>query len=131
MPITDFTKWGEGWLAKTKRAFDSSPVTYARGGTSVAWRASSGRKEYPVADSDGGVIVVEAMDFIGLAGDLRLGGSPTLPEPGDVITDANGQQFEVTRIGGGQCYRWSDSIAKTLRIHTQRIGADVNDGELP
>jgi predicted MarR family transcription regulator len=56
-----------------------------------------------------------------------LGGSPTLPERGDLIRETQGAKtfiYEVMAPGKEPPWRWSDVFRKVLRIHTKQVGTE-------
>jgi hypothetical protein len=96
----------------------TSAVIYRRPPDDRSLLATYGRTDVEVTDESGMTITTGVWDFLILAGDLGL-----VPRPGDqIVTD--GRTYEVMRLGGDGCWRWSDPYRTTYRIHTKEIGAE-------
>jgi hypothetical protein len=75
----------------------------------------------------GDAITLATDAFLIHAADLVLGGSPTLPERGDLIRETQGTKifiYEVMAPGKEPPWRWSDVYRKLLRIHTKQVGTE-------
>lgn len=108
------------WLAGQRHAHLTASVVYARGTDSVTLAATVGRTEFEAEDEYGRVVRTVSRDYLVRAQDLVIGGETVLPEPGDRITDGDAV-FEVMSPTGEPEWRWSDTIRKTLRIHTKEV----------
>jgi hypothetical protein len=101
---------------------------YWRGTQQAAVQATVGRTLLKLDDGYGGVRMEWTdRDFLIHAADLVLGGSPTLPERGDVIRETVGTTtfvYEVMAPGKEPAWRWSDEFYKVLRIHTKQVGVE-------
>jgi hypothetical protein len=61
------------------------------------------------------------------AADLVLGGTPILPQRGDIIRETQGDKtlvYEVMAPGKEPAWRWSDAFRKVLRIHAKQVGTE-------
>ncbi len=123
----DLLEHGAAWLEDQRTRHLSRTVTYLRGGDSVDIAATIGRTEFEQADEYGVVHRTESRDFLVLAADLVLDGKATLPQAGDRIHEAVGEQlfiYEVMAPGSEPPWRYSDLYRRTLRIHTKFIGME-------
>jgi hypothetical protein len=114
------------WLERQRQRYATSPVLYVRGASSVEVAATVGRTTFEVDDGYGVLVRSESRDFLVLAAELDLAGSSTLPRRGDQIRETQGTAvfvYEVTAPGKEPCWRWSDPLRKTLRIHTKEVEA--------
>lgn len=99
----------------------SSDITYSRGESSLAIRASSGRTEYTVAASDGSVRTQWTdRDFLVRSADLGDLGPPRKADR--IVVD--GETYEVLPLDGQQCFRRCDPSGVMLRIHAKRVGSN-------
>jgi hypothetical protein len=115
---------GAVWLADQVKTHASMDVVYARDLEQVPLQAMIGRTEFEIDDGSGIVERFESRDFLIQADDLVLGGSATLPEPGDRILESDGAQifaYEVMAPGDQACWKYSDPFRKLLRIHTKHV----------
>jgi hypothetical protein len=125
MPRNLLAKASE-WLENQRTRHAASPVEYLRGCQSVEIAATVGKTTFEVDDGYGVLVRSEWRDFLVLAEELVLGGSPSLPRRGDRIRETQGTHvfvYEVTAPGKEPCWRWSDALRKTLRIHTKEVEA--------
>jgi hypothetical protein len=112
------------WLEDRRSQFAVSTVEYLRGSQTASVSATIGKTTFEVDDGYGMLVRSESRDFLVLASDLVLGGSPAFPQRGDKIQQTDGEMtfnYEVTAPGKEPCWRWSDSFHKTLRIHTKEV----------
>lgn len=122
----DLLKTANTWLQKTRTAFAASPVSYARGASSVSFSASYGRTIYQVSDAEGFQVGKESWDFLINAVDLEIDDIAVQPATGDriIVGDLDdGLAYEVMNIDGERCWRWADSFHATYRVHTKFVGA--------
>ena len=71
---------------------------------------------------------IESRDYLILAADLQIGGTPALPKPGDQVRETeDGKTFvyEVLAPGNEPCWRYSDLYRVTLRIHTKLVATEA------
>ena len=125
--MADMLEQAAGWLDGMRAAHLSRPVQYCRGGDSVQVAASVGKTVFEIDDGYGAVERFESRDFLMLAADLVLGGTETLPHPGDRIKEMAGTKlvvYEVMAPGKEPCWRWSDPYRRTLRVHTKQVGTE-------
>jgi hypothetical protein len=126
--MPDLLQTGSDWLADRLKEHASRPVIYRRGVQQVAVQATVGRTLLKLDDGYGGVRMEWTdRDFLIHAADLVFGGSPTLPERGDVIRETQGAKtfiYEVMAPGKEPPWRWSDVFRKVLRIHTKQVGTE-------
>ena len=126
--MSDLLQVGSDWLAGQLKTHASRPVVYRRGTHAVTVQATVGRTLLKLDDGYGGVRMEWTdRDFLIHAADLVLGGSPTLPERGDVIRETQSGKvfvYEVMAPGGEPPWRWSDVYRKVLRIHTKQVGVE-------
>lgn len=121
----DLLKRGSDWLQRTRKRYASTRVTYQRVSASVRASATIGRATYTVTDSDGFAIEVQAWDFIIDRADLEIDDQLIEPARGDRIIVGepdDAEVYELMPIGGAPVWQWSDSFAKTYRIHTKHVG---------
>jgi hypothetical protein len=125
--MTNLLQQGSDWLESKRNQYLSQPVIYSRATSSITVNATLGKTEYEVDDDYGLRVKAEVMDFLILAEELVLDGQKTLPKAGDQIRIPRGDQttiFEVMALSGQECWRYSDSFGKTLRIHTKQTATE-------
>jgi hypothetical protein len=126
--MSDLLQAGSDWLADQLKQHASRLVVYRRGAEETTAAATVGRTLLKLDDGYGGVRMEWTdRDFLIHAADLVLGGSPTLPERGDVIRETQGAKtfiYEVMAPGKEPPWRWSDVFRKVLRIHTKQVGVE-------
>lgn len=108
------------WVSAQRTKFLTRVVTYQRGLEQVQVPATNGATTFNIDDGYGGVQRWESRDYLVLAADLVLAGSPTAPQAHDKIIDGE-QAYEVLAPGNEDVYRSSDPAGTTLRIHTKRV----------
>jgi len=122
--MADLLAQGSEWLEAQRHAHCTRTVAYVRGDASVELLATVGRTVFEQTDAYGIVERTEARDFLVRAEDLALDGARTLPERGDRVREAVGEQvlvYEVMAPGNEPHYRFSDPYRRTLRIHTKHV----------
>jgi hypothetical protein len=126
--MPDLLQTGSDWLADKLKTHVSRQVVYRRGALEVAVLATVGWTLLKLDDGYGGVRMEWTdRDFLIQAADLVLGGSPALPERGDLIRETQGTKtfiYEVMAPGKEPPWRWSDVYRKLLRIHTKQVGTE-------
>jgi hypothetical protein len=126
--MPDLLRTGSDWLADQLKQHASRPVVYWRGAQQAAVQATVGRTLLKLDDGYGGVRMEWTdRDFLIHAADLVLGGTPALPERGDLIRETVGTTtfvYEVMAPGKEPAWRWSDVYRKVLRIHTKQVGVE-------
>lgn len=125
--MADLLETGSNWLEDQRTKHATRTVTYERGIDSAAVSATVGRTVFEVDNGQGVLERIESRDFLMLAADLLLGGSPALPQRGDRIRETQGATtyvYEVMAPGKEPEWRWSDAYRKTLRIHTKQIDTE-------
>jgi hypothetical protein len=110
---------GLDWLEQRLMGFCSSPVEYRRDAQILTIDAVFGKTDYEAEDDNGISVGGFVWDFLIDAATLTME-----PEVGDVIV-THGRQFEVMKLFGQGCWRWTGPNRKTYRIHTKDIGDDV------
>lgn len=110
---------GLDWLEQRLLGFCSSPVEYRRDSNTQTVDAVFGKTDYEAEDKNGISVGGFIWDF--LIDAQQLGFEPTV---GDIIAIL-GRQFEVMKLAGQGCWRWTGPNRKTYRIHTKDIGDDV------
>lgn len=119
---------GLSWLGDQLKEHASQPVMYQRDGNDIAVQATIGRTLLQLDDGYGGVRMEWTdRDFLIVAADLILAGSPIVPKRGDRIRHTNGETvgvFEVMAPGKEPVWRPADPFGTMLRIHTKRIGTE-------
>jgi hypothetical protein len=122
--VADLLQQAADWLDGMRVAHLSRPVQYCRGGDSVRVAATVGKTVFEIDDGYGTVERFESRDFLILTADLVLGGTETLPQPGDRIKETAGTKlvvYEVMAPGKEPCWRWSDPYRRTLRVHAKQV----------
>ena len=115
---------GDAWLADQLKTHASMEVTFVRDLEQVLVQATIGKTEFEIDDGSGIVERFQSRDYLIHAADLVLGGSESLPEPGDRIQETQGGQtftYEVMAPGDQPCWRYSDPFRRLLRIHTKHV----------
>lgn len=124
----DILQFGSDWLAGKLKEHASRPVVYRRGVSEVAVQATIGRTLLKLDDGYGGARMEWTdRDFLIHAADLQIGGTPVLPERGDLIRETQGGKtfvYEVMAPGKEPAWRWSDGYRRVLRIHTKQVGVE-------
>jgi hypothetical protein len=126
--MADLLQQSSNWLEEKRTQHAAQSVCYVRGSQSVNLPATVGKTTFEVDDGYGVLVRHESRDFLALAADLILDGTPMLPERGDRIRETQAGQvfvYEVTAPGKEPCWRYSDSYRKTLRIHTKQVGMEA------
>jgi hypothetical protein len=122
--MPDLLRTASDWLEDMRTEHASETVIYRREADSVSLAATIGRTVFEVDDGFGVLQKYESRDFLVLADDLVLAGSPVLPEAGDRIEETVGTTtfvYEVMAPGKEPPWRYSDPYRKTLRIHTKQV----------
>ena len=123
----DILQRGSDWLENQRHTHATRTVTYKRGVDSVSLAATIGRTIFEIDNGHGVLERIESRDYLVLAIDLVLDGSPVVPQRGDRIRETqNGTTYvyEVMSPGKEPEWRWSDPYRKTLRIHTKQIDTE-------
>lgn len=126
--MTDLLAKGSEWLESQRTEHMSRPVTYQRGTESVELAATVGRTVFQVDKGYGVQERHEARDYLVLAQDLVLGGTPVLPKAGDRVREIDGGKafvYEVMAPGNEPTWRYSDPYRRTLRIHTKHVATET------
>lgn len=127
--MADLLEWASNWLEDKRTEHATRTVTYQRGANTVDVSASIGRTIFEVDNGFGIVERIESRDYLVLSADLVLAGSPTLPERGDRVREAQGTTtfvYEVMAPGKEPHWRYSDPYRKTLRIHTKHVATEAS-----
>lgn len=122
--MADLLAKGAAWLARQRTRHAASPVTIARGASSIVVPATKGRSKFDVDDGNGFVNRIETQDFIVLAADYAFDGVAVEPVAGDQIFDGPAGEavvYEVMSMPGVQAFERSDHFGLELRIHTKRV----------
>ena len=125
--MRDLLQRGMAWLEAMRNRHLTQQVTYQRGDDSAEVSATIGKTEFQIDDGAGAMLRVESRDYLILAADLVIGGSPTLPKRGDRIREFTGSQvfvYEVIGPGDEPCWRWSDAYRHTLRVHSKQVDVE-------
>lgn len=117
--MTNLLNNGLDWLEQNLLGFCSSPVQYRRDSVSVTLDAVFGKTDYQISTESGVEVGAFIWDHLVDAESLGM-----TPEVGDLIV-VNSKQFEVMKLSGQGCWRWTGPNQKTYRIHTKEIGSDV------
>lgn len=115
------------WLAGVHKASYSVPVTYTRGSGEEAkviedLAATFGESVDPAENNEGVVTTWSRQDWVVTAADLDFddGAGPVEPAPGDRITLADGQVYEVALDAGQNCFAVVPPGVQ-IAIHSKRI----------
>lgn len=108
------------------QAHAAGAVTYSRGANTVTLRAAPGRTLYERETAAGIIETVESKDFLFKTSELILGGSQTLPQRGDKLTESDTETgkvytYEVTGPGTEAVYRFADPMRRVIRLHTKQV----------
>ncbi|MCL2645615.1 MAG: hypothetical protein FWD61_01255 [Phycisphaerales bacterium] len=134
--MVDLLQKGMAWLEDQRTKFMTQPVVYQRGGGggegggTVEVPATIGTTVFQIDDGGGALLRIESRDYLILAADLMIGGTPIVPRRGDRIRETSGTGggqvfvYEVVGPGDEPCWRWSDAYRQTLRIHTKQIDVE-------
>lgn len=126
--MTDILQRGSDWLQDQRHNHATRTVTYERGVDTVDLSATIGRTIFEIDNGHGLLERIESRDYLVLAVDLVLSGSPVLPQRGDRIRETQAGTtyvYEVMAPGKEPHWRWSDPYRKTLRIHTKQIDVET------
>lgn len=110
---------GLDWLEQNLLEHCSGSVEYQRDEQTLTVDAVFGKTDYEVDDAAGMRVGSFMWDFLIDAESLGM-----TPEVGDLII-VNDRQFELMKLSGQGCWRWTGPNQKTYRIHTREIGSDV------
>ena len=116
--MTDILKNGLTFLETKLLTHASSPVEYRQGGladNAQTVQAAFGKTTIQIGESDGFKVQSFVWDFLIGADSLGF-----LPDVGDVIV-ADGQSYEVMKLPGDGCWRFTSLTRKVYRIHTREI----------
>jgi hypothetical protein len=113
--MTNMLNSGLDWLEQRLMGFCSSPVEYRRDSDTLTVDAVFGKTDIEVDDQTGITVSSFVWDFLIDAETLAME-----PEVGDLIV-VNERQFEVMKLAGQGCWRWTGPNRKTYRIHTKQI----------
>jgi hypothetical protein len=96
-------------------------VTYKRGATQIAWKATISRSQFEAGDGSGVVDTsLETRDYIGLWAGLTISGNRITPKAGDVIVHVvDGTTYErIVAAPPGQKVYELDAHYKMIRVRT-------------
>ncbi len=102
--------------------FGGQSILYQRGSTlSAAITARPGVVEREAIGSES-VVYIHGTDFVFARSDALWAETAEsfVPQPGDIITFAS-KDYEVSALGGGQCYSESDHLDISVRVHAVEI----------
>ncbi len=122
--MTNLLQTGSQWLGDQLLAHAATEVQYVRGLEQALVRATIGKTEFEIEDGAGMVERVQSRDYLIKATHLVLGGSVSLPKPGDRIYETSGSEtlvYEVLSLGTQPCWRYSDPHRQMLRVHTKQV----------
>jgi hypothetical protein len=129
--VADLLAQSSAWLEAQRTRHMTRMVTYQRGVApsqlNAEVSATIGQTIFQIDDGAGALLRVESRDYLILAADLVLGGSPVLPQRGDRIRETDGPTtyiYEVMAPGEEPHWRYSDAYRRTLRIHTKQIDTE-------
>ena len=117
--MADMLQSGLDWLEQRLMGFCSSGVEYRRDAQTLTIDAVFGKTDYEAEDDNGISVGGFVWDFLIDAATLAME-----PAVGDLIV-VNTRQFEVMKLSGQGCWRWTGPNRKTYRIHTRDIGDDL------
>ena len=128
--MTGFVAQGAAWAHQTIRNCDGLAVVYARPSSELSVpiaQAVKGNTPLETTSDEGTTLQSQVVDWLIAATAIVLGGVQVEPLDGDEIQFVNAQgQTETYQalppIGGDKCFRPSDHLATTLRIHTRLTG---------
>jgi hypothetical protein len=100
------------------RAFAGRSITYRRGTHFITFCAVKGSTTFDSTDQDGVAFQYVSTDFIFDACDLVLNDEATEPKDNDLIV-LDGDTYQVSRPGGSQSWRYSDTGKSQIRVHTK------------
>lgn len=109
------------WLDETLASANGESVTYTIQTDSLSVSANIGQTPVGQVLENGVLQTWQSQDFLISAALLVSGGTTFKPEVGHTITH-NGNNFRVSNLDDGRCYRFTDPSRRTLRIHTKEIG---------
>jgi hypothetical protein len=112
---------GVEWLASQLGEHAATPVTFARGGSSVAVTATKGRTDVEVDDGDS-VLRSHVTDWIVRPSALVLAGNVIEPKVGDEFIETVGptvHTYRVLALGDGEVFRAVDPARTLIRVHTK------------
>jgi hypothetical protein len=120
MGFMNLLRSGAAWLDGKRHAKLTDSVTYQRvGGSSFSVDATIGRTGSDQLVEGELVAGLKVRDYIIRAVDLRVAGTFVPPRRGDLVTDADGQVWEVVEIGGEEYWRWSTEYKDSVRVHVR------------
>lgn len=105
---------------KVMRQVSGVDIVYTRPGEpdlSVTLWALPGRSSHDVVQSNMVVEQIQSLDFIVKVADLVLGGSATLPQPGDYCTTEDGSVHWLLNVGGEPRWKYTDQTKQFIRLH--------------
>ncbi len=105
-------------------AFAGEPVVYHRGADKVAITAVKGQTQVDTFDDHDRPFRVRYQDFLIDPGELLISGQPIKPKRGDKIKQTVGVDvhvFEVTSGPDNEVWRYSDTFAGRIRVHTEYL----------
>lgn len=110
------------WLTDQLKYNLSQTVILKRGTTAATTGVAATKCSTTAqADTEYGILQVTGSDWIIKASAYVIGGSVVEPQKNDLITDANGDIWQVLApFAGEQEYRPLDPQATAWRIHTKR-----------
>jgi len=125
--MADLLQKASDWLEEMRTRFMVRPVNYSRDTSAVDLVATVGKTLFRIDKGYGLTERSESRDYLILASDLVLDGSPVLPEAGDQIREVQANTvfvYEVMAPGNEPHYRFSDAYRKTLRVHTKLVATE-------
>ena len=123
--MPDLLAAGLANLSVLRHAYMTRTVRDVRGNHHVDLLATVGKTVFRLDAGYGVQERTESRDFLIRPADLVLAGSAVAPTEGDQIQETIGAvtfTFEVMAPGGEPCWRWTDAVQRTYRIHTKQVG---------
>lgn len=119
--MTDMLANAATWLNAQRASKLSQTVTFTTDDGEVSVSATPGSTDYEVDDDNGLTLEAKSQDWIVAAADLVINDEQVEPQPGNRITSAAGETFQVLPLGALGHFRRCDPAGTMLRIHTKLI----------
>lgn len=114
--MADLLERGSRWLEDQRTKHCTRDVTYVRGSDAVVVKATVGRTQYETDDGHTVRIAFTDRDFLVLAAELVLAGTPITPQPGDRVRELRDGQVLVWEVID---WRYSDPYRQSCRLTTK------------
>jgi hypothetical protein len=117
-----------GLAHKAEKRLAYVDVVYTRGGLRCPLRAVLGETRVESTDFEGIKVNLHVRDYILTVAELKFAGQQFVPQAGDQILEAVGDETFVQELkplqGNGNAWQWHGPIHDAVRVHTKQVATE-------